>query len=849
MKGDRGNETESGHSCSRSNPFNRNFKFCIRKGDGGQLRPGGGYMKLKGGYMKLKGGYMKLKGGCMDHIRITLLLITALLINSAGLVAAQETIDRTVLPIAEPERPTYKELDARNAKAPARFEVKAPEGAPNVVIVLIDDIGFGGPSTFGGPIQTPTLDALANQGLIFNNFHTTALCSPTRNALKTGRNHHTTNTGSIMETATAFPGNTGQVPNSVAPLAEMLRLNGYSTAAFGKWHETAAWETSVSGPYDRWPTHQGFDKFYGFIGGETDQWFPLVYDGVTKVDPPKTKDYHFTVDMTNQAINWVKAQQSMTPDKPFFVYYATGAVHAPHHVPKEWADKYKGQFDKGWDQVRLETIERQKKLGVIPTNTQLAPKPEDIKDWDKLPAEHRRLFARQAEVFAGFMAHTDYEVGRLVNALKDINEMDNTLFIFVSGDNGTSAEGGFVGMYNEMTYFNGVTEKVEDLIPLIDKWGGPETFPHMAAGWAVAFDSPFSWTKQVASDFGGTRNGVVIRWPKGIKAKGEIRSQFSHVIDIAPTILEAAGLPEPKSVNGTPQAPIEGTSMLYAFDDAKAAERHTTQYFEMFGNRAIYHDGWFARTIHRAPWQNVNLPPLNTDVWDLYNVKNDFSLTKNLAAEQPGKLKEMQALFMQEAEKYNVLPLDDRTIERTNAEIAGRPDLLAGRTSLTLYEGMQGMMENTFMNIKNKSSKITAELKIPAGGANGAILSQGGRFGGWSLYMKDGKPAYVYNFLGLERYIIAAPKALPAGPATVTLDFVYDGGGVGKGGKATLIVNGKPVAEGRVEKTQPNIFSADETADVGLDNQTPVAEGIGVGVETRFTGKINKITLEVKPGK
>jgi arylsulfatase len=770
----------------------------------------------------------------------------ALLASSVGVASAQEKLDRTVLPIPEPKQPTYSELDARKVQPPPRFEVKAPVGAPNVVIVLIDDVGFGGPSTFGGPIQTPTLDKLAQSGLRYNNFHTTALCSPTRNALKTGRNHHTTNTGSIMETATAFPGNTGQIPNSVAPLAEMLRLNGYSTGAFGKWHETAAWETSLSGPFDRWPTHQGFDKFYGFIGGETDQWYPLVYDGVTKVDPPKTKGYHFTVDMTNQAINWVKAQQSMTPDKPFFVYYATGAVHAPHHVPKEWADKYKGQFDKGWDQVRRDTVERQKKLGLIPANTQLPPRPEDIKDWDKLPAEQRRLFARQAEVFAGFLEQTDHNVGRFVKALEDIGVMDNTLFIYIAGDNGTSAEGGFVGMYNEMTYFNGVTEKVEDLIPLIDKWGGPETFPHMAAGWAVAFDAPFSWTKQVASDFGGTRNGAVIHWPKGIRDKSGLRSQFSHVIDVAPTILEAAGLPEPKSVNGTPQAPIEGTSMLYTFNNAKAADRHTTQYFEMFGNRAIYHDGWLARTLHRAPWQTGTQKPLESDTWDLYDVRSDFSLAKNLAAEQPQKLKELQAIFMKEAEKYHVLPIDDRTIERTNPALAGRPDLLGGRTSLTLYEGMQGMLENTFMNVKNQSMRVAAELDIPAGGANGAILSQGGRFGGWSLYMKDGKPAYTYNYLGLERYTVTAPAVLAAGPATVTLTFDYDGGGVGKGGKATLLVNGKPVAEGRVEKTQPNIFSADETADVGLDNQTPVAEGIGVGAETRFTGKIKQVTLEVK---
>ena len=763
--------------------------------------------------------------------------------------AVSDGLDRTVLPIPEPERPTYSELDARNVEAPPRFEVKPPEGAPNVVIVLIDDIGFGGPSTFGGPIRTPTLDALAQAGLRFNNFHTTALCSPSRIALKCGRNHHTANAGSIMESSTGFPGNTGQIPNSVAPLAEMLRLNGYSTGAFGKWHETAAWETSVSGPFDRWPTHQGFDKFYGFIGGETDQWYPLIYDGVIKVEPPKMKDYHFTVDMTNQAINWVKAQQSMTPDKPFFVYYATGAVHAPHHVPKEWADKYKGQFDEGWDAIRKETLERQKQLGLVPANTQLGERPKDIVAWDTLPEPERRLFARQAEVFAGFLEHTDHEIGRLKQSLDDIGELDNTLFVFIAGDNGTSAEGGFVGMYNEMTYFNGVTEKVEDLIPLIDQWGGPQTFPHMAAGWAVAFDAPFTWTKQVASDFGGTRNGMVIHWPNGIREKGGLRSQFSHVIDIAPTVLEAAGLPEPKSVNGVVQIPIEGTSLLYAFNDAKAEERHTTQYFEMFGNRAIYHEGWFARTIHRAPWQTKDLPPLTADVWELFDAKNDFSLTKNLAAEHPERLKELEALFMKEAQRCNVLPIDDRVIVRMNPAVAGRPDVMGPRTSLTLYEGMQGMLENSFMNVKNRSKKITAELDIPDGGANGVILTQGGRFGGWSLYVKDGKPAYTYNFLGLSRYTVSAPEALATGPATVVLDFAYDGGGPGKGGKATLLVNGKPVAEGRVDRTQPNIYSADETADVGIDNQTPVAEGIGIGAETRFTGKIDKVTLEVGAAK
>jgi arylsulfatase len=718
------------------------------------------------------------------------------------------------------------------------------------VIVLIDDIGFGGPSTLGGPLNTPTMDRLAENGLLYNNFHTTALCSPTRMALKTGRNHHTANTGSIMETATAFPGNTGALPNRVAPLAEMLRLNGYSTGAFGKWHETAAWETSISGPFDRWPTHQGFDKFYGFIGGETDQWYPLVYDGVTRVTPPKVENYHFTTDMTNQAVNWVKAQQSLTPDKPFFIYFATGAVHAPHHVPRKWADKYKGKFDEGWDKVRQKTFDRQKAMGLIPKNTKLPPKARDIKDWDSLSADEKKLFSRQAEVFAGFLEHTDYEIGRLAAAIEEIGEMDNTLFIYIAGDNGTSAEGGFVGMFNEMTYFNAVVEKVEDLLPKLDEWGGPYTFPHMAAGWAVAFDSPFMWTKQVASDFGGTRNGMVVHWPKGIKQRGEIRSQFGHVIDIAPTVLEAAHLPEPEIVNGTPQTPIEGTSLLYTFNKANAEDRHTTQYFEIFGNRAIYHDGWLARTIHRAPWETTNLPPLETDKWDLFNVREDFSLADNLADQHPEKLKELQSLFAKEAEKYYVFPIDDRVIERTNPAIAGRPDLMRGRKSLTLYDGMNGMLENTFLNVKNQSKTITAEIDIPEGGANGVLLTQGGRFGGWCLYMKDSKPVYTYNFLGLSRNTVMAKAPISPGKATVVLDFKYDGGGPGKGGIATLSVNGKQVAEGRIDRTQPNMYSADETADVGLDNQTPVAEDIGIGRdETRFTGTIKKIVLEVKPVK
>ncbi len=781
---------------------------------------------------------MKLKS-----LSLIILIVLVGLMN----LRAQENINREILPIVAPEPQTYSELDVRNTTPPAPFNITAPKDAPNVVIILIDDLGFGATSTYGGPIKTPTMDQLANNGLRYTGFHTTALCSPTRMAIKTGRNHHTCNTGSIMETATAYPGNTGALPNSVAPLAEMLRLNGYSTGAFGKWHETAAWETSVSGPFDRWPTHQGFDKFYGFIGGETDQWAPLIYDGLKKVNPPKMENYHFTTDMTNQAINWVKAQQSMTPDKPFFVYFATGAVHAPHHVSKEWSDKYKGQFDKGWDAIREETVKKMKENGIIPENTNLAPKPDDIKDWDKLTDNERKLFARQAEVFSGFMEMTDFEVGRLIDAIEEIGELDNTMIVFVAGDNGTSAEGGMVGMYNEMTYFNAVEEKVEDLIPLMDDWGLENTFPHMAAGWAVAFDAPFKWTKQVASDFGGTRNGMIIHYPKGISEKNGVRTQFTHAIDIAPTVLEAAGLPEPKVVNGVPQIPIEGTSMVYSFNDAGAAERHTIQYFEMFGNRAIYNNGWFARTIHRAPWQTANLPPLESDVWELYYVNEDFSLTQNLAEKYPEKLKEMESLFMWQAEKHHALPIDDRTIERTNAALAGRPDILGDRKSLTLYPGMEGMMENTFINIKNKSFSITADITIPEKGAKGVILTQGGRFGGWSLYLKDGVPEFTYNWLGLERYVVSGSEELAKGSATIKFDFDYDGDGLGKGGIGIIYVNGKEVGKARIEKTQPNIFSADETADVGLDNQTPVALGIGYGpVETMFTGEIKNVLVEIE---
>jgi len=755
--------------------------------------------------------------------------------------------DRSVLPIPEPNYPHSQVLDARDATPPPRFQVKAPEGAPNVLIVLLDDMGFGMSSAFGGPIQMPTVEQLANQGLRYNQFHTTALCSPTRTALLSGRNHHMNNMGSVTETATSFPGNTGQRPNNVAPLAEMLRLNGYSTGFFGKNHETAAWEASPSGPTDRWPTRSGFDKFYGFIGGETNQWAPMLYDGLTQIEAPKDPNYHFMTDMTNQAIAWMRFEKALTPNKPFFLYFAPGATHAPHHVPKDWIAKYKGKFDQGWDKLREETLARQIKLGVVPADTKLAPKPEAIKDWDKLSADEKKLFARQMEIYAAFGEYADTEIGRLVQAIAETGQLDNTLVFYIVGDNGTSAEGGMNGMFNESTYFNGVHETVQDILKHYDELGGPKTYAHMAAGWAVAGDTPFMWTKQVASNFGGTRNGMVVHWPKGIQAKGEVRSQFHHVIDIAPTVLEAAKLPEPKSVNGTAQEPIEGVSMAYSFADTKAESRHKTQYFEIFGNRGIYADGWFAGTVHRAPWEPKPRGKLTEDRWELYDIRKDFSLAQDLSAQNPQKLKEMQDLFIKEAVKNQVLPIDDRVLERVNGKLVGRPDLMAGRTSLSLYSGMKGMSENVFINIKNTSHSISAELEMPKSGGKGVILAQGGRFGGWSLYIdKAGKPTYTYNFLGLQRFTVASPKALPPGKANLRFEFAYDGGGLGKGGVGKLFVNDKPVAQGRIEHTQAMIFSADETADVGEDDATPVSEDYKER-DNRFTGAIQKVTVELQP--
>ena len=762
--------------------------------------------------------------------------------------ASAAAVDRTVLPIPEPKVVPITVLDARDAKPPPRFEVKPPQGAPNVVIVLIDDIGFGHSSAFGGPIRMPTVEKLAANGLKYNRFHTTALCSPTRVALLTGRNHHVNNAGAIMELATGFPGNTGVRPEAVTPLAEILRLNGFSTAAFGKYHETAPWEVSVSGPFDRWPTRSGFDKFYGFIGGETNQWAPGIFDGVVRIKTPHTPGYHFTTDMTDQAINWVSAQQALTPNKPFYMYFATGATHAPHHAPKEWIEKYKGEFAGGWDKLREETFARQKKLGVIPADAKLTPRPAEISAWEGMSADQKRLFERQMETFAGFAAHTDHEVGRLVEQLESIGALSNTMFFYIVGDNGSSAEGGPEGTYNEMMALNGIVGKADQMMSHIDEWGGPNTFPHFAIGWAWAGNTPFQWTKQVASHFGGTRNGMVLHWPDGIKSKGEIRSQFHHVIDVAPTVLEGAKLPEPKVVNGIGQRPMDGVSMLYTVDDPKAKDRRTTQYFEMFGNRGIYHDGWVACTRHSIPWLMVPSPPLTEDVWELYNVDKDFSQADNLAAKEPAKLKELQELFLKEAIKNHVLPIDDRRSERFNPAIAGRPDLMGGRTSLSVYEGMTGMMENAFINVKGVHHTITAEIEVPDAKASGVIIAQAGYFGGWTLYLKEGRVHHEYNWFALERTNIAATEALTPGKHKIVYEFIPDAAKPGTGGKSIISIDGKKAAEGHIPQTQPFAFSADEGADVGEDGETNVSPDYKQG-DNKFSGKIRKVVVDIAPSK
>jgi arylsulfatase len=763
-----------------------------------------------------------------------------------------QTLPRHVLPI--PDQPqvgltTYDAKDPDTQYPPIR-DLRPPQGAPNVLVVLLDDVGFGASSAFGGPCQTPNFEKLAANGLKYNRFHTTALCSPTRQALLTGRNHHSVGMGGITEIATSAPGYNSILPNTCSPIARTLKLNGYSTAQFGKCHEVPVWQTSPMGPFDAWPTGGGgFEYFYGFLGGETNQYYPAIYEGTTPVEPEKTPEqgYHFTADMTDRAIKWVSQQKALMADKPFFIYFAPGATHAPHHVPKEWADRYKGQFDQGWDSVREQTFARQKQLGVIPQDCQLTDRHPQIPAWDSIAPEMQPILARQMEIYAGFLEHTDHHIGRLIDSLEDLGILDNTLIYVIIGDNGASAEGSLQGCFNEMAPLTGFAdlETVEFLTERLDQLGGPEAYNHYAVGWAHAMDTPYQWTKQVASHFGGTRNGLIVHWPQGIQAKGALRTQFHHVIDVAPTILEVAGLPEPTFVNGVQQRPIEGVSMAYCFNQASAPERRQTQYFEMAGNRGIYHKGWTAVTRHRTPWETgmVKLPAFDDDVWELYDTSTDWTQSRDLAREYPDKLHELQRLWLIEATKYNVLPLDDRFAERANPELAGRPQLITG-TRQILFGGMGRLSESSIVNFKNKSHAITAEVVVPESGAEGVIVAQGGLTGGWSLYTKAGKPKYCYNFYGVDRYTIEGTMAIPPGTHQVRMEFAYDGGGLAKGGTVALYVDGQKAGEGRVDRTEPIVFSADETCDVGFEAGSPVTydyptEG------GKFSGDVNWVQIDV----
>ena len=758
---------------------------------------------------------------------------------------------RTILPIPDRPAPGLTTYDAKDPDTayPPITPLLPPEGAPNVLVILIDDTGFGASSAFGGPCATPTAERLAAGGLKFNRFHTTALCAPTRAALLSGRNHHSVGMGSVTETATSAPGNSSLRPNTKAPLAMTLKLNGYSTAQFGKCHEVPVWQSSPMGPFDAWPSGGGgFETFYGFIGGETNQWEPALYDGTTPVEAPATPEegYHLTEDLADRAVSWIRTQNALMPDKPFFVYFAPGATHAPHHVPQEWADKYKGTFADGWDVQRERTFAQQKALGVIPADTELTPRHPEIPAWDDMPAELKPVLEREMEMYAGFLEHTDHHVGRVIDAIEDLGVLENTLIYYIIGDNGASAEGTLNGAFNEMANFNGMAalETPEYLLSRIDEFGTPTSYNHYAVGWAWAMNAPFQWTKQVASHWGGTRNGTIVHWPNGIAEKGGLRSQFTHVIDIAPTVLEAAGLPEPTIVNSVQQSPMEGTSMLYTFDQPDTAERHDLQYFEMFGNRGVYFKGWSAVTKHRTPWIMTGgaLAAFDDDVWELYDGTTDFSQARNLVADQPEKLHHLQRLWLIEAVKYNVLPIDDRGAERMNPELAGRPTLIHGTTQL-LYPGMGRLSENSVISIKNKSFSVTAEIDIPARGAEGVIIAQGGAFGGWSLYFTGGKAAFTYNLLGLQQFTTQAESALDAGKHQVRMEFAYDGGGLAKGGDVTLYYDGNPVGSGRVGATQAMIFSADETTDVGYESGTTVSTDY-TAQTSRFTGKIHWVQID-----
>jgi arylsulfatase A-like enzyme len=754
---------------------------------------------------------------------------------------------RDVLPI--PDRPRvgvtpYLAEDAEVDYEPLQ-PLRPPDGAPNVLLVLLDDVGFGSNSAFGGPCRTPTFDRLATDGLRYTRFHTTAICSPTRQALLTGRNHHSVGMGTVSDMATSAPGYTSVRPNTAATVAEILRLNGYSTAQFGKCHEVPTWEWSAMGPFDRWPTGNGFEYFYGFIGGETNQFYPSLIEGTSPVLPDRTPEegYHLTEDLAMKARRWLRQQRSLAPDKPFFLYFAPGATHAPIHVPPEWLDRYRGEFDEGWDVLRERTFARQRELGVVPRACELTRRPDGIPAWRDVADDMKPVLTRQMELYAAFLEHTDAQIGRVVDAIEELGALDDTLIYIITGDNGASGEGTLNGTWNESLTMTGMAE-IETpafLRERLHTFGTPASYPQYSLGWAHAMDTPYQWTKRVASHWGGTRNGLIVHWPRGIRARGELRHQFHHVIDVAPTLLDVAQLPQPLIVHGVHQQPIEGVSMVYGFDAPDAPERHETQYFEVLGNRGIYHKGWTAVTAHAPPVTGWPDRRLEDDVWELYDTNSDWTQAHDLASERPDRLEDLQRLFLIEAAKYNVLPLDDRAAERADPDRAGRPVLARGNRQ-RLYRGIGRLNAFSVLSTKNKSHSVTAEVVVPPEGCEGVIVAQGGFVGGWAMYAKADRPKYCYNFYGIDLFHVAGTEPLLRGLHHVRMEFDYDGGGVARGGTVRLFVDDRPAGKGRVERTQPLPFASDEPFEIGTDLGSPVTPDYPVHT---FTGDVKWVEIHI----
>ncbi len=724
----------------------------------------------------------------------------------------------------------------------------APKDAPNVLLIMTDDVGFAASSPFGGPIPTPNIDKLAANGLRYNRFNTAAMCSPTRASLLTGRNHHAVATGTVLDFTTGYPGYWSIIPKSAATVAEILKDNGYNTAMFGKNHNTPGWERSPAGPFDRWPTGLGFEYFYGFMAAETNQWSPTMYrDTVLVPTPQDDPNYILDRDLADDAIKWIHNQKAGAPDKPFFAYLATGSGHGPHHAPKEWIEKFKGKFDQGWDQARTDTLKRQKEDGIVPADADNNPRPAGVPAWDSLSADQKKLYAHFMEVYAGVIAYQDSQIGRIVDELARMGQLDNTLVIFIEGDNGASAEGGLSGTLNEMGVVNGVKESQDWKISMMDQMGGPNTYEHYPVGWAWAMNTPFQWFKSYASHLGGVRNGLVVSWPAHIKDKGAIRPQFHHVVDIMPTILEAAGIRMPTVVNGVKQQPVNGVSMLYSFNKADAPDRHRSQYFEMLGNRAMYQDGWMASTTPKRTFNGLYVSDGHPDTsysWELYDLNKDYSQAHNIAAEHPDKLKALEALWWSEAKRNNVLPIDDNLglLRFTDARKA-----YESKSAGYDYWGGDISVGNEVMPpILGRSFSIVADVVIPASGADGVLVAAGSHFGGWGFFLKGGVPIALESFSqqASDQFRVAGPSAIPAGPAMIEYDFDYDGGGPGKGGLMRISVNGQEVAHGRVDKTISLLAERDDTFDIGFDAGAPVSDEYKNG--GRFTGDIRKVTVTVK---